>query len=487
MSAENADLDPADWAATRDTAHRMLDDMLDFIVTIRERPVWRPIPDTVRGHFREALPRAPMALDAVHEEFREYILPYGAGNVHPGFMGWVQGAGTVTGMLAEMLAAGLNANLGGRDQAPLEVERQIVLWMRQLFGFPDTASGLFVTGASMANFLGLLVARTEALGAGVRQTGLCRSDRHRIGGLRAYASTAAHNCVVQAMEMSGLGAEALRQVAADQDGRIDVAALGRAIIADRAQGLSPFLVVASAGTVDRGAIDDLNAVAALCRDQGLWLHVDGAYGALGMLSPELAPRLKGLERADSIAFDFHKWGQVPYDAGFLLVRDGQRHQETFAAPAAYLRREARGLAGGSPWPCDFGPDLSRGFRALKTWFTLKVHGADAIAAGIERSCALARYLETRLRGEARLQVLAPAYLNIVCFRFRAPDADSDALNAAILADVQEAGIAAPSSTMIGGRLAIRAALFNHRTRRADIDAMVDAVLQFGMRRTDKVP
>jgi aromatic-L-amino-acid/L-tryptophan decarboxylase len=196
-----------------------------------------------------------------------------------------------------------------------------------------------------------------------------------------------------------------------------------------------------------------------------------------MLAPDLAPRLAGLERADSVAFDFHKWGQVPYDAGFILVRDGTLHRDTFAAPAAYLRRETRGLAAGSPWPCDFGPDLSRGFRALKTWFTLKVHGTEALGAMISRSCALARYLAERIEESPELELLAPVSLNIVCFRYRA--GDSDAVNAGIVADLHESGIVAPSTTTVGGRLAIRAAIVNHRTGPGDIDALIAATLAFG--------
>src|SRR5581483_9233963 len=211
--------------------------------------------------------------------------------------------------------------------------------------------------------------------------------------------------------------------------------------------------------------------------------VDGAYGALAILSPRLAPLLRGIERADSLAFDFHKWGQVPYDAGFILVRDGAMHRGAFASPAAYLRREARGLAAGSPWPCDFGPDLSRGFRALKTWFTLKVHGTDALGAAISATCALARYLESRVRTRPELELLAPAQLNIVCFRYRAPDAD--ALNAALVADLHESGVAAPSTTTIDGKLAIRAAIVNHRTEARDIDSLIDAVLRLGKARAGR--
>ena len=476
QSEASESLDPQNWDEIRAQAHRMLDDMIDYAAQIRERSVWQPIPEEARARFRAKLPSAPSDLADVYQEFADFVLPYATGNVHPGFMGWVHGGGNVVGMLAEMLAAGLNANLGGRDHMPIAVERQIVEWMRELFGFPEQASGIFVTGTSMANLMAVLVARTSALGTDSRQRGI--GDEGVT--LTAYTSKAAHGCISKAMDVAGLGADALRQVAFDQNHRIDVAALRRQIAIDREIGLKPFLVVGSAGTVDIGAIDDLAALAALCREENLWFHVDGAFGALGILSPVIAARLAGIERADSIALDFHKWGQVPYDAGFLMVRDGDRHREAFAAPASYLRREMRGLAAGSPWPCDFGPDLSRGFRALKTWFTLKTYGTDRLGAVIARTCALAKYLEARILAEPRLELLAPVQLNIVCFRYRA--SDSDKVNGEIVADIQESGIAAPSSTTIEGRLAIRAAIVNHRTDTRDIDGLLAAVLRFGMAR-----
>jgi glutamate/tyrosine decarboxylase-like PLP-dependent enzyme len=472
-STSGVTLDPSDWEAVRVQAHRMLDDMLDYTEHVRSRPVWQPIPDSVRAHFRGEIPRAQGALADVYDEFSRFVVPYATGNVHPGFMGWVHGGGTVTGMLAEMLAAGLNANLGGRDHIPIEVERQITEWARQMFGFPAGASGLFVTGTSMANLIAVLVARTAALGRNVRRAGMKRGGAK----LRAYTSAAAHGCIAQAMDLVGLGIDALRLVPVDASQRIDVAALQDAITADRAAGLKPFLVVGSVGTVDVGAIDDLQAVGALCRNEELWFHVDGAYGALAVLSPELAPRLAGIQDADSIAFDFHKWAQVPYDAGFILVRDGEQHRDTFASPAAYLRRETRGLAAGSHWPCDYGPDLSRGFRALKTWFTLKTYGTDLLGAVMARTCALARHLEERVLSDPRLELMAPAQLNIVCFRYRADD--SNAVNAKIVADLHESGIAAPSTTIINGQLTIRAAFVNHRTQSCDVDALVESVLRLG--------
>jgi aromatic-L-amino-acid decarboxylase len=471
------DLDPVDWPSFRAQGHRMLDDILDYIEGIEERPVWQKIPEEARARFREPLPHVPSSLAEAHGQLMADVLPFSTGNAHPGFMGWVHGGGTPVGMLAEMLAAGLNANLGGRDHMPIEVERQILIWMRELFGFPETASGLFVTGTSMANLMAVLIARTTVLGFEVRRQGLAAGGKR----LSAYTSAAAHGCVRQAVDLAGLGSEALRRIAIDSRQRVDLAALAAAIAEDRAQGFTPFLIVGTAGTVDVGAVDDLAAIADLAKREGIWFHIDAAYGALAVMAPDLAPLFRGIERADSLAFDFHKWGQVPYDAGYLLVRDGERHRASFAAPAAYLRRETRGLAAGSPWPCDFGPDLSRGFRALKTWFTLKVHGTEALGAAMSRSCALARRLAQKIAARPELELLAPAQLNIVCFRYRA--AEADRVNAEIVADLQESGITAPSTTTIDGKLAIRAALVNHRTQERHIDALVEGVLRFGKART----
>jgi aromatic-L-amino-acid decarboxylase len=467
-------LDPADWTVLRQQAHRMLDDMLGYMERIREFPVWQVIPDEVRARFRAAFPAHPTPMAEVHEEFMTSILPFAARNAHPGFLGWVQGGGTAVGMLAEMLAAGLNANVGGRDQIPLEVENQVSRWMRTLFDFPAAASGLFVTGTSMANMLAVLMARDDRLGPDVRSRGMAPYPEK----LTAYASTAVHGSMGRGLDFAGLGSDSLRLIPVDGRQRIDLAALEQAICADRAAGFTPFLAVGTAGTVDTGAIDDLAGMAELCAAYQLWFHVDGAYGALAMLVPELAPRLKGIERADSLAFDFHKWAQVPYDAGFILVRDGSRQQQAFASSCSYLMREQRGMAAGSPWPCDLGPDLSRGFRALKTWATLKVYGTDAIGAAIRHSCEMARYLESRILRSPELELMAPVELNVVCFRYRFLNL-SDQLNRQIVIQLQESGAVAPSTTTIAGRLAIRAAMVNHRTNQAEMDTLVEATLAAG--------
>ena len=482
-------LDAIADASLRALAHRMLDDMLDYQLRIRERPVWQPMQPQDRATLHLAPPAEAADLTAVYEHFRQHILPFTVGNVHPGFMGWVHGGGTVVGMLADMLAAGLNANCGGRDHAPILVEQQVVEWARQWFGFPAGSSGLFVTGSSMANFIAVLVARRAALGADVRSGGL-DGAMHGLPGLVAYTSAAAHSCIARAMDYAGLGSSNLRIIPVDGGQRMDLTALRTAIEADRGAGGAPFMLIGTAGSVDTGAIDDLAALADLAAAQRLWFHVDAAFGGLGILAPEIAPRLTGIERADSLALDFHKWMQVPYDAGFVLVRDGVLHRDTFATSAPYLKRATRGIGAGEFWPNDFGPDLSRGFRALKVWMTLRTYGTRQLGRMMARCCRVARHLQSRVLAEPRLELLAPVPLNIVCFRYRGsgPDtgadtaAGTDALNEAIAADVQESGIAAPSTTRIGGRIAIRAAIFNHRTREHDVDALVQAVLAAGARR-----
>ena len=470
-------LDPSNWDEVRAQAHRMLDEAIDAIANIREQPVWRPIPDEVRARFRAEIPREPSDLGDIYREYSHFIAPYATGNVHPGFMGWVHGGGTVVGMLAEMLAAGLNANLGGRDHMPIEVERQITEWTRTHVRLSGRRERRLRDG----NVDGELDGGVGGANGGA-WTFRARERRRR----RRRVADGLHVEGRAWLRFQGDGSCGLRhrraaKLAVDRSHRVDVGAMRAQIKRDREIGLQPFLVVGSAGTVDIGAIDDLAALSALCREEKLWFHVDGAYGALGVLSPALAPRLAGLENADSVALDFHKWGQVPYDAGFLLVRDSQRHLDAFAAPAAYLRRETRGLAAGSPWPCDLGPDLSRGFRALKTWFTLKAFGTEKLGAMIERTCQLAHYLEMKVLSEPRLELMAPAQLNIVCFRYRAEDADR--VNSEIVADIHESGIAAPSTTTLDGKLAIRAAIVNHRTDTSDLDALVAAVLEFGARRS----
>ncbi len=454
----------------------MLDDMFDRLQDVRQGPVWQRMPDELRAELRVPLPQQGADPSSVYDEFRRLIAPYGLGNTHPRFMGWVHGGGTGIGMLAELLAGAMNANLGGRDHAPIEVERQVVRWAAELVGMPSDSGGLLVTGSSMANLIAVLVARRHAAGAAVRGDG--------VGGLGlvGYAGANAHGCVPRAFDMAGLGSAALRQVACGADHRIDLAALAAAVRRDRARGLRPFLVVGTAGSVDTGSIDDLAALAGFCRSEALWFHVDGAFGALAALSPRLRGRLDGIARADSLAFDFHKWAQVPYDAGCVLVRDASLQLQNFTQRLDYLAGATRGAAGNAPWPADLGPDLSRGFRALKVWMTLKTYGAERLGRMVEACCDVAAHLAERVAAEPSLELLAPVPLNIVCFRLRRAGTDLDRLNADLVADLHEAAIAVPSTTRIDGKCAIRAAIVNHRTTRDDVDAMIDGLLRLARSR-----
>lgn len=462
-------LDPVDWEAFRKLAHTALDEAIDFVQSVRERPVWQPVPQSVRAALAQPLAVEPEDLQSVYRDFVSLILPYTVGNIHPRFFGWVHGTGLASGIIAEMMAAALNANCGGRDHIGLYVERTVIDWCKSIFHFPEEATGVLLSGTSMANLLGLTVARNAACSAG----GMSSEP------LVAYTSTQAHSSICKAMQMLGFGGEALRSIPVKDDFTINLAALRNAIEEDRRGGMRPFCVIGTAGTVNSGAIDDLETLAAICRLEDIWFHVDGAFGGLAILADEIRPRLRGIELADSLAFDFHKWMHVQYDAGCLLVRDGEKHRRTFSQRPSYLRGATRGLAGGGEWPCDLGPELSRSFRALKIWFALKEHGTKRFGEAITMNCRQARYLAELLRRVPNLQVMNSPSLNIVCFRFCPADRDEatlDRLNEDIAADVQESGIAVPSTTRIHGSLVIRVNITNHRTCETDLDLLVGAVV-----------
>ncbi|HEY3858553.1 MAG TPA: aminotransferase class V-fold PLP-dependent enzyme [Gammaproteobacteria bacterium] len=470
-------LDPQDWDAFRRLAHRALDDALDSLATVREQPVWQGVPDAVRAEFRTPLPRKGTGAEAAYADYRRLVAPYPLGNIHPRFWGWVNGSGTPMGVVAEMLAATMNVNAAGFDQSSTYVELQVIEWFKELMGFPAAAGGILVTGGSVSNLVGLNVARSAMAPFAVRREGLSGQPR-----LMYYTSSETHNSAQKAVELMGLGDESLARIPVDADYRMDVAALKARIAADRREGRLPVCVVANAGTVNTGAVDDLEAIADLCRDEKLWLHVDGAFGAFAVLDPEKRALVKGMERADSLAFDLHKWMYLPYDVGCVLVRDNEKHKAAFAVAASYLSKLEGGIAAAPIAFADYGPQLSRGFRALKVWLNLKAHGADAFARLISQNLEQARYLERRVAAEPELELLAPVPLNVVNFRYRRAGLDEKTLNylnARILVALQERGIAAPSSTVLDGRFAIRVAITNHRSRREDFDALADAVLALG--------
>jgi glutamate/tyrosine decarboxylase-like PLP-dependent enzyme len=456
----------------------MVDDMLDYQKNVRERPVWQPVPENVQAYFEEPLPEAPQPAEEMYREFVEYVLPYPTGNNHPRFWGWALGNGTVLGMLAEMLAAAMNPNVGGPEQSANYVETQVLSWLKDMMGYPANASGLLVSGGSMANLVGLTVARNAKAEFDLRRDGVGAAPRKMV----LYASQEVHSSVQRGIELLGLGSDALRYVPANDAYQIDLAALEEAIADDKAAGHYPFCVVGCAGTINTGALDDLNALADICEREGLWFHVDGAFGAWAAISPELRPLVAGMERADSLAFDLHKWGYLPYEVGCTFVRSDEQHRRTFSLIPDYLSHATRGVASASRWYSDYGVQLSRGFRALKVWMELKTHGAETFRHLIRQNVEQARYLSELVDAAPELEPMAPVMLNVVAFRYRADHLDDpalDALNEELIYRLHESGVAVPSGTTLNGRYAIRACVTNHRSRRDDFDLFVRELVRLG--------
>ena len=471
-------LDPADWEQFRALAHRMVDDSLDFQLRLRDAPAWTPIPPRVRAALTgEGIPYEAQGAERAYGEFVERVLPYTNGNRHPRFFGWIQGNGTPLGMMADMLAAGMNAHLAGLDQSPKLVELQVISWLAELMGMPTGTSGLLVSGGTMANILGLAVARHARAGFDIREQGLFGSPR-----LTVYGSTETHSWAQKGVEMCGMGNASLRRVRVNADMTINLAALREMIAADRAAGMRPICVIGTAGTVNSGATDDLAAIADLCAADGLWFHCDGAFGALARLSPALAPIVNGIERSDSLAFDLHKWVYLPYEIACVLVRDPVLHEAAFSVTPSYLRDEGRGvIAGGIPF-ANRGPELTRSFKALKVWLSLKSQGVNAFTRLIEQNVSQARAFAERVSGVPNVEIMAPVALNIVCFRYAPPgwdDARTDALNKELLLRIQETGLAVPSGSQINGRYTVRVACSNHRSRWEDFEALAEGVERIG--------
>jgi aromatic-L-amino-acid/L-tryptophan decarboxylase len=468
-------LDPADLGGLRSLAHRMVDDAFDDLTRLRDRPVWRPMPESLAPTFETPAPRVGTSVQAAYDRYRTDVQPYLMGNDHPRFWGWYMGNGTMVGALGAFLAAASNPNLGGGNHAAVRVEQQVVRWCAELLGFPLDAGGLLVSGASMANLVGWTVARHVHAGVDVRAEGVAAMPEPLV----AYASVEVHSCHKRAAELLGLGSQALRLVPTDDAYRIDLGLLRRAIHEDRAAGRRPFLVVGNAGTINTGAIDDLTALADLCTEERLRFHIDGAIGAMVGLAPSLAPLVRGIERADSVALDLHKWMHVPFEAGLVLVRDAAAQRDTFATSPAYLAHAARGLAGGATWLTDFGLELSRDFKALKVWLSWLDQGVDAYGRMMQRNVDQAHHLAARIEREPLLELMAPVGLDIVCFRVH-PEGWSedrlDALNRELLMRVHESGVAIPSYTTLHGRYCLRVAVSNHRSTHADFDLFVDELL-----------
>lgn len=477
MNTPEETLDPADWEQMRRTAHRMIDDAIDYTASVRDRPVWQAMPPDVRAAFQTALPSEPTPLDQVYDELTARMLPYPMGNIHPRFWMWYMGSSNVTGALGDFLAAILGSNLGGGDHAATLMDRQVVGWLKEMLGFPASASGTLVSGGSVANLICLAVARNQMAGIDLREMGVAALPLP----LRFYGSDQIHSCHQKAVETLGLGNRALRRIPSRPDCTMDLALLRAAIAQDRGNGLQPACVIATAGTVNTGAIDDLPAIAALCREEGIWMHVDGCIGALAALAPQNGHRLDGMALADSIALDPHKWLHAPFEVGCALVRDASAHLKTFTLTPEYLAHAPRGVSAGE-WLFDYGLQTSRGFRALKVWMSIKEQGADKFGRLIDQNIALAHRLAGLIGATPDMELAAPVTLNIVCFRYnpgRLDPAQLKHLNLEIMLRLQEAGIAAVSDTNVHGAHCLRAAIVNHRAHWADLQLLVAEVRRIG--------
>jgi glutamate/tyrosine decarboxylase-like PLP-dependent enzyme len=481
-----------DPEAFRRLAHAAADLVADHLARMRETPVFTPMTPGERAALTEdPLPDVGVGPDALLARVGRDVFAHPMGNGHPRFFGWVNSPPAPVGIVADFLAAALGPSCAGGDHAAIYVERAAVRWLMELIGFPVEGSmGLLVSGGSMASLTCLAAARHRAAladGWDVRAQGL-RGGRTS---LVLYLSEEGHSCIRKAAEVLGLGQEGVRTVPVDSDHRMDVKALRRAVALDRAAGRRPFCVVASAGTVNTGAIDPLDQIAGFCKAEGLWLHVDGAYGAIGAADPALAARYAGLARADSVALDPHKWLSVPVECGCALVRDGQLLRDTWSLVPPYLRTEEGKGFGGLPWYSEYGFQQTRAFRALKLWMTLQHMGREGVAALVNRHVSLARRLAAAVDRASDLARVAPVELSVVCFRYQPrgwteDGARLDALNKALVERIQADGRVFLTGTTLRERFALRACVLHYGTTEADVDCLVDAVRETGARLAGRV-
>jgi aromatic-L-amino-acid decarboxylase len=468
-----------EWPAeeVRRVGYRVVDVVAEHLCRLPGEPVFRPFPnDRARAMLDEPLPEDGQAAEEIVDAIAAQIVPFPFGNGHPRFAGWVNGPPVVLSVLVEALAAAMNPSVAGGNHAASYVEHQVVEWLKQLAGFPRDGKGLLVSGGSAATIVALAAARHRATAGAVRAGGVDQGTAPLV----VYASSQGHSAIAKAVELLGIGADNLRRIAVDDAWRIDVDALHAAIEADRGAGRRPMAVAVSAGTVNTGAIDPLAAVRALCDELGVWMHVDGAYGAPAVLDPRYRPELEPMNRADSLAMDAHKWLYVPYDAGLVLVRDAEQLRSTFSLVASYLREDSDpdGVSW-LPWFSEYGPEQTRAFRALKVWAALRQHGRAGYAESIARDNRLADRLAEHAERHPELELVAHN-LSVVCLRCTPPGVPADeldALNRDVLRRVQLGGEAFVSSTELNGRFVLRACIINPRATAADIDRIAEALVR----------
>jgi glutamate/tyrosine decarboxylase-like PLP-dependent enzyme len=477
-----------DWEPkrARELGERALDLWEELLERLRELPVSRyQGVENVRRAVAIEVPDEPMPVDDLFDYLREVVLDRSMYPGHPGFMAYITGAGTVPGAAADLVAAGMNQNLGGWRLSPAasEIEQHLTRWLAREFGLPEGSGGLIVSGGAMANFVGLKVARDRKAGWDVRGQGVRAGPQMVI-----YGSDEVHSVNQRAADMLGLGRDSVRHLPTAEDYRLRIDDLCRAVEEDRAAGRLPIGVVASAGTVATGAIDPLEDIAKLCAEQDLWFHVDGAYGGPGVLAEDLRPLFAGIERADSIAFDPHKWLYTPHSGGCILLRDLEMLPRSFSIHehASYVfedkERTGTGLDGN-----EMGPQFSRGFWALKVWVSLLAHGREAYSRRISHDAELARYLHRRAEERPEFETVAPVTLSICCFRYVPEDLSAgqgreeylDLLNERLMTEIQMDGRVYPSNAVLRGRFVLRACIVNFRTEAEEMDLLLDVASELG--------
>ena len=471
-------LDPEDWDKMRALGHQMIDDMMDYLQNIKQSPVWKKMPDEAKQFLKQDIPKLPQSSESIYKEFKQHIFPYNKGNIHPRFWAWVEGTGTPLGALSEMLAAMMNPVVGIGEHSAMYVDEQVLAWCKTIIGFKESASGILVSGASIANLTALIVARNHYLGKNARKAGLKAVS----GQLVLYCSSETHSCIQKAAEAIGLGSDAVKKISVNEHYQMNIEELKNTIREDLEKDLIPFCVVGNVGTVNTGAIDPLDEIIAVCRQFNLWFHIDGAFGALTKLVPEYSERLKGIEVADSIAFDLHKWMYMPYEIGCVLIKNAEAHKNAFAVSPNYLLNHERGVASGPESYSNFGLELSRGFKSLKAWMSFKEHGIEKYAYLIKQNIEQAHYLSDLIKQSPYLELITPVSMNIVCFRYSIEEASKqqlDILNKEIVMQLQEQQIATASSTFLKGQYTIRAAITNHRSKRSDFETLVKEVVRIG--------
>lgn len=465
-------LDPEDWHEFANYLAAFTAEQVNELAASLDSKVWEEVPKDLKKFFlQESIPLEESTLDTVTAEYRCNIRPYRNGNTHPRFFGWVQGSGTAASLVADIAISTMNSNCGGRDHGAIYIERQVVDWCKTIFDFPNEAGGLLTTGTSASTHLALQVAIFHKLGLDYKNKGFFGVSKP----LRCYTSLEGHSSIIKAIQTSGIGSDNLVVVPTNDNNQINIVDLEACIQQDLEQGFVPFMVIATAGTVNTGAFDNFTQIRNVCNQYDCWMHIDGAFGAwLTLADASYKTLTTGIGAADSLAFDFHKLMYMQYECGGLICRDGAFQQQVFSIRPNYLASHGQALAGGDPWFCDFGLELSRSFRALKVWFNFKTYGLHKLGLAVTKNCRLAALLGELIEQSDYFELMNKPVSTIVTFKLKTIQ-DMETNNSMceqIVTRLQQTGEAVFSLTRQGDYRVIRAAVINHRTDESDIKFVV---------------